>query len=176
MPLIPTSHVIEGALVGLNNPGAPVNGTNEVQTLTFGGTWVNGETFTLTFDGHTTAPIAWNSTNSTLVSNIDAALESLSTIGTGGVTTATGTMTSGIGTITVTAAGALAKLAISTLVIGENNSEEGTLGVAETTPGVTATARGAGKGATLHDTTNGVLYINTGTPTEPTWTKVGTQS
>lgn len=48
--------------------------------------------------------------------------------------------------------------------------------VAETTPGVTATARGAGKGATLLDTTNGKEYINTGTPLEPTWTVVGSQT
>ena len=34
----------------------------------------------------------------------------------------------------------------------------------------------APKGALLIDTTNGVLYINTGTKAQPTWTKVGTQS
>lgn len=33
-----------------------------------------------------------------------------------------------------------------------------------------------GKGTLLIDTTNGVLYINTGTLASPTWTKVGTQS
>lgn len=43
------------------------------------------------------------------------------------------------------------------------------------TDGVT----GAGvlsKGALLRDTTNAVLYINTGTKATPAWTKVGTQS
>lgn len=34
----------------------------------------------------------------------------------------------------------------------------------------------AGKGSLLTDSTNGVLYINTGTKASPTWTKVGTQS
>jgi hypothetical protein len=34
----------------------------------------------------------------------------------------------------------------------------------------------AGKGSLLIDSTNGVLYINTGTKASPTWTKVGTQS
>jgi hypothetical protein len=45
-----------------------------------------------------------------------------------------------------------------------------TLAIAETTPGVSATARGAPKGALLIDTTNGALYQNTGTPQAPTWT------
>lgn len=48
--------------------------------------------------------------------------------------------------------------------------------VVETTPGVTATGRGANVGAKLIDTTNGVDYINTGTAYAPTWTKTGTQS
>lgn len=48
--------------------------------------------------------------------------------------------------------------------------------VVETTPGVTATYRGAPVGALLSDVTNGVAYINTGTVSAPTWTKVGTQS
>lgn len=34
----------------------------------------------------------------------------------------------------------------------------------------------APKGATLTDTTNGKLYINTGTQASPTWTVVGTQT
>ena len=32
------------------------------------------------------------------------------------------------------------------------------------------------KGALLIDTTNAILYINTGTQASPTWTKVGTQT
>lgn len=31
-------------------------------------------------------------------------------------------------------------------------------------------------GALLVDTTNAILYINTGTQASPTWTKVGTQT
>lgn len=34
----------------------------------------------------------------------------------------------------------------------------------------------AAKGAALVDTTNGVVYVNTGTMALPTWTKVGTQT
>jgi hypothetical protein len=157
--------------------GAPVNGTNEVQTITIGGTPTAG-TFTLTYDGFTTAPITWSATNGTLVANIDAALEALPNIGTGGVVTAVGTMTAGIGTIAVTFSGAnLAKRAVNTITsVSSLTGTSPTLAVTETTPGVRATALGTGKGGLLTDTTNGILYINTGTAAAPTWTKVGTQT
>jgi hypothetical protein len=91
---------------------------------------------------------------------------------------AAGTLTDGIGTITLTAGGNLANLAVPTITIASNalTGTSPTLAVAETTPGVTATMRGARKGAKLIDTTNGIDYINTGTPLDPTWTKVGTQT
>lgn len=176
MPRIQGGIVIEDALE-YDWAGAPSAGTDEVQTLTFGGTPTGG-TFKLAFDGFTTAPITWSATNNTLVANVDAALEALPNIGTGGVVTAVGAMTAGIGTLTITFSGGnLTKLAVPTITV-ENNSLTGTsptLAVVETTPGVNATWRGAAVGATLQDTTNGILYINTGTPLAPTWTKVGTQ-
>lgn len=160
----------------LGNAGVPSAGTDEIQTLTFGGTPTGG-TFTLTLDGQTTAAITWSATNTTLVANIDAALEALSNIGTSGVTTAVGTMTSGIGTITVTFTGANGKLAVNTMTATSSlTGTSPTLAVAETTPGVTATGRGYPKGKLVSDTTNGKLYQNTGTTTAPTWTVVGTQS
>lgn len=169
--------IIEGGYEYLN-AGAPSAGTDEVQTLTIGGT-PDGGTFKLTFDGHTTAPITWTGADdAALIAAVDAALEALPNIGAGGVVCADGTLTDGIGTITITFGGNLTKLAVPTITVA-NNSLTGTsptLAVAETTPGVTATARGAAKGATLQDTTNGILYINTGTALAPTWTKVGTQS
>ncbi|MEO5965217.1 MAG: hypothetical protein ABIR11_07105 [Candidatus Limnocylindrales bacterium] len=170
--------IIEGAIgAPLQSAGAPGAGTNEVQTITFGGTPTGG-TFTLSFDGLTTAAISWSATNGTLVSNIDAALEALTNIGTGGVTTAVGTMTAGIGTITVTFAGGdVAKTAVSTL--GSSSALTGTaptLAVTETTPGVTQYGKGSPKGSLATDTTNGKLYINTGTAASPTWTVVGTQT
>ena len=108
MPTIP------GAGLGtpISNAGAPVGGTDEIQTITIGGTPTAG-TFTLTFEGATTAAITWSAVNATLVAAIDAALEALGTIGTGGVTTAVGTMTAGIGTITVTFTGNQAKKAVA---------------------------------------------------------------
>jgi hypothetical protein len=160
-----------------SSAGAPTAGTAEVQTITFGGTPTGG-TFRLGFRGQTTAPISWSATNATLVSNIDTALEALSTIGSGNVTTAVGTMTAGIGTITVTFAGTLAKKAVPTITVVSNDltGTAPTLAVAETTPGVDATGVRAPVGARLTDTTNGKAYINTGTADVPVWTLVGSQT
>jgi hypothetical protein len=169
--------VIEGVYQGWQSAGAPTNGTSEVQTITFGGTPTGG-TFRLAFDGFTTGNISWSATNTTLRDSVDAALEALPNVGAGGVTTAVGTMTAGIGTLTVTFAGNLGKRAVPTISV-QNNSLTGTsptLAVAETTPGVDASGLGAPIGAKLIDTTNGVDYINTGTAAAPTWTKTGTQS
>lgn len=55
-------------------------GTNELQSVTFGGT-VSGGTFTLTLGAGTTAAIPWNST----AQEVQAALSAISTIGQGNV-------------------------------------------------------------------------------------------
>lgn len=171
------SPIIEGGVGIFEVAGAPVQGTNEVQTLTIGGTPTGG-TFKLAFDGYTSGPITWSSTNSTLLANIQAALDAMPNVGTNGIVAAAGSLTAGIGTITLTFGGNLINLAVALATVA-NNSLTGTaptLEVAETTPGVTATARGAKKGALLVDTTNGKLYINTNTALDPTWTVVGTQT
>ena len=169
--------VIEGSIGLLQNAGAPVAGTDEVQTITIGGTPTAG-TFTLTFEGFTTAAITWSNVNATLIAAIDAALELLPNVGSSGVVTAVGTMTAGIGTATVTFSGAnVAKRAVSTMTATSSlTGTAPTVAVAETTPGVAATSGGASKGALLTDVTNGILYINTGSAAAPTWTKVGTQT
>lgn len=154
--------------------GTPSAGTSQVVTLTFGSGTSAGN-FKLKFNGFTTGDIAWSSTNNTLRDNVDTALEALASVGTGNVTTAVGTMTSGIGTLTVTFAGDLAALSIPNITV-DTQTTGGTLSTAITTAGVDATGRGRGKGALITDTTNGLLYINTGTAVAPTWTKVGTQT
>jgi hypothetical protein len=161
------------------NAGVPGTGTDEVQTLTIGGTPTSG-TFKLRFQGETTAPITWSSTNNTLVANIDAALGALTAIGgAANVTTAVGTMTAGIGTITITFVAALGKQAV-TLITVANNSLVGTdptVEVAETTPGVNAAGVDqAPKGSLVVNTATGIWYTNTGTKAAPTWTVVGSQS
>lgn len=168
---------IEGGIGIFTVAGAPVQGTNEVQTLTIGGT-PDGGSFKLAFDGYNTAAVDWTDTDNDLVAAIDAALEALPNIGADGVTCAAGTLSSGIGTVTITFGGNLAEMVVPTITVADNSltGTDPTLAVAETTPGVTATARGAAKGSILTDTTNGILYINTGTALAPTWTKVGLQS
>jgi len=171
MPVIPRSNVIPGLLGPLSGSGAPSAGTNEIQTLTIGGT-PDGGTFKLAFDGHTTGAIAWTDTDATLVANIDAALEALPNIGTGGVTAAAGTVSSGIGTVTITFGGNLARKVVPLITVASNDltGTTPTLAVAETTPGVAATQRGAAPGALLIRTDDGTLAQNTGTALSPTWT------
>lgn len=170
--------VIEGAIgAPYQSAGAPGAGTNEVQTITIGGTPTGG-TFILVFDGLATTAISWTATDATLVADIDAALEALPNIGTAGVTTAAGTVSSGIGTITVTFAGGnVQKKAVTTLVVRSSlTGTAPTIAVTETTPGVDVFGKGVPKGGLVTDTTNGKLYINTGTAAAPTWTVVGAQS
>jgi hypothetical protein len=160
--------------------GTPGAGTSAVDTLTIGGTPTAqaGSGFTLAFEGYTTALILWSATNATLVGNIDTALELLANTGSGTFTTAVGTMTAGVGTITITYASTLATKAAGPVTVGTNSmaGTAPTVAVSNTTPGVSADFRGQAKGTLVVDTTNGLLYINTGTGYSPTWTKVGTQT
>lgn len=170
--------IIEGAMGRiLQNAGAPVAGTNEVQTLTIGGTPTAG-TFTLTFDGYTTSAITWSAVNATLLAAINAALDALPNLSAAAVVATAGTLTAGIGTILLTFSGGnVQKKAVSTMTATSSlTGTAPTAVVTETTPGVDATYRGMGKGAVLTDTTNGKLYLNTGTAIAPTWTVVGTQT
>jgi hypothetical protein len=115
--------------------GAPGAGTDEVQTITIGGTPTGG-TFKLGFKGQTTAAIAWSATNATLIANIQAALRALATIGGANVNVAVGAMTAGIGTATVTFVSALGKKAVPTISVVQNalTGTAPTVAVAETTP------------------------------------------
>jgi hypothetical protein len=174
MPVISGGVIMPGGLSGYQSAGAPSAGTNEVQTLTIGGTPTAG-TFTFTREGRNTAAITWSAVNATLLAAINAALDAIGTAG--DIVATAGTLTAGIGTVTLTYGGTLARMAVSTLTATSAlTGTAPTLAVAETTPGVDATGRGAAIGAQLTDITNGILYINTGTTYAPTWTKVGTQT
>lgn len=155
--------------------GAPASGTNEIDTITIGGTPTAGS-FTITVTGgRTTKAITWSATNATLLANIDAALELLPNIGTGGVTTAEGSLTAGIGTITLTFAGKNTKLDFPALSVTSSlTGTSPTLAVATTTPGVAATFRNAPTGALVVDASTPALYLNTSTTANsPTWTRTG---
>jgi hypothetical protein len=182
MPIIPLEDthlpIIEGVTgAPLLNAGAPVSGTNEVQTLTIGGTPTGG-TFKLTFDGWQTAAITWSATNATLLSRINTALDALPNGGTAAIVATDSTLTAGIGDLLLTfSGGVLAKRAVPTMTAQSSlTGTSPTLAIAETTPGVNATAIGAAVGALLIDTTNKLLYMNNGTALNPTWQKVGTQT
>lgn len=159
----------------LINAGAPVNGTDEVQTLTIGGTPSSG-TFKLAFEGFISAAITWSATNNTLISNINTALRALASLGASEITAAAGTLSSGIGTITLTFGGNRGKQAVGLISVADNSlaGTSPTLAIVETTAGVDATGRGSAKGALLLDTTNGVYYVNAGTATAPSWVQLPT--
>jgi hypothetical protein len=161
----------------LKSGTAPVNGTNCIQTLTFGAT-ITGGTFKLAFDGKTTAAITWSATNATLVANIDAAVEALATVGIGGVTTTAGTIVAGVnGTITVTHTGDRSKQVVPAITIADNSmvGAAHTLTSAITTPGVEADGRISPKGTLCIAIDTGILYQNSGTPPNPVWGKVSAE-
>lgn len=176
MPIISGGKIIEGGYGPILNAGAPSAGVDEIQTITIGGTPTGG-TFTLTFEGHTSGAITWSATNNTLIANVDAALEAMPNIGTGGVTTADSTLSSGIGDLLVTFTGNNAKKNVGLMTATSSlTGTAPTVAVATTTAGVDATARGQAAGVIVIDTTNKKAYINTGTALSPTWTVVGAQS
>lgn len=158
--------------LGLMTSGAPTAGTTCVQTITIGGTPTGGS-FQLRFGDLTTSSIAWSATDDTLVANIKAALEALSTIGTSNTSVAAGTGSSGIGTYLVTFAGSLAKSAVGALSIAHNNlsGTAPTVAVAVTTTGVTGTVRGAYTGTRVTDYGGPRTYANVGSTTNPQWVR-----
>lgn len=104
-------------------------GTNEVQSLTLSGTPSQG-TFTLTFHGETTAPIAYNAS----AADVQTALIALTSIDAGAVVCTGGALP---GTpVTITFSGALQYTNVSQITINDNNLK---VLVVETTAGVTST-------------------------------------
>lgn len=170
-----TQHQGLGLGSPLLNAGAPSAGTDEVQTLTFGGT-ITGGSILLTVNG-IAASVAWSATTATLLANVDAALVAIWGEATAAFTVADSSLSSGIGDLTITYVANMGKLAVPLPTITNNlTGTTPTAAIVETTPGVTATARGCAPGAQLIDTTNKKIYINTGTAIAPTWTVQGSQS
>jgi len=156
---------------GRTTPGAPVAGTNAIQTMTIGATPTGG-TYTLRYLGLPTAPIAWNAVNVTLLASLQAALDAHPALGTNAVVATAGTLTAGVGTILLTFSGANHGRKVQPLIEVAVNAltPAATLGITTSTPGVDASHRGAPIGAPLIRTDTGVLHVNTGTPNAPTWT------
>ncbi len=159
---------IEGALAVYQNPGAPVNGTNEVQTITPSVAPASGK-FKLKYEGFETAALDFNAS----AAAVQTAMNAIASIGANGVSVA---LNEGVYTITFNGVN-LAKRALALISVVENtllSAEEAAvvMTVAESVAGVTATALGALPGALLIDTTNKDLYVNKGTESAPVWTKL----
>lgn len=172
MAILTGGLIAEGTTAQRTTEGAPSAGTNAVQTLTITGTPTGG-TFTLSFGGETTAAIARNAA----ASAVQSALLALRAFDTGDVVASGGALP---GTAVVLTFGGNYARTVVPLITANGAALTGgtspTAAVAETTAGVKATERGAAKGTILTDTTNGVVYVNTGTALAPTWTVVGTQT
>lgn len=161
-----------GLAVPLKHAGAPVSAVNEVQTFEITGTPTGG-TFSLTFRGQTTASIAYNASAATVKTRLAA----LSTIGgTANLTTSGGALP---GTaVLVTFQGDLAgqDVDLITATSGLTGGTDPAITVTETTKGVPGTFAGiTPHGALLNDTTNALLYQNSGTQVAPVWGKVGSE-
>ncbi len=142
--------------------GTPSNGTTAVFTLTRTST-VSG-TFRLGAGSRITSAIAHDANAAT----IQTALRALSTIGSPNVTVSGDTSPT-----TITMAGTLVKTDFGPIFVA-NNSTAGTVSMAETTPGVTATERTAPFGCMLVDSTTGLWYKNASTTVNaPLWTRMG---
>lgn len=153
---------LSGSLFGLKMTTGvtPTGVTNEVQTISITGSPTGG-TFTLTFDGQTTAAIVYNATAAAVV----AALEDLGNIGPGGVT-ATGGALPGTAVV-VTFAKHLAGKNVA-LMTGTGSFTGGTspaVSIAETTAGADTATEVAARPIFA---THGDIYIDT------TWGGIGT--
>jgi len=177
--VIEGGNTIQGTLGPIRNPGVPVGGTNEMWTLTIGGSPTAGPTSGIKFNyqGLVSDLCLWSAVSATFVTNLQACLDAF--FGSGATVVTDGTSTNGVGTFVITFSGALlAKRNLSAVATITNllTGSSPTATAARTTPGVDATARGLGVGGKLLDITNGVDYTNTGTAAAPTHTKTGTQS
>lgn len=154
----------------LQHAGKPINGSNEIQLLTIGGTPTGG-TFAISYGSLRTAPITWSATNGTLLANIQAALNTM--LGTSVTLVAALSLTAGIGTINVTFQNARGAQAQSYLMVADGSLLTGTSPTAVitlATAGVTATGRGNGIGSEIVDNLTGNIYINVSTTAlNPNW-------
>ncbi len=139
----------------------PTNGTNEVQTLTIGGTPTAGS-MKFTWNGNTSIAATWSATNATLIANIQAALDGL--FNSGGTSAANciataGTVSSGIGTVLITFRGGYATGPQALLAaVSSLTGTVPTAVITRTTTGVQASNRMAPMGSLL--TFTGMNCIN----------------
>ena len=155
---------------------APVNGSNTVQTLTFGA-GITGGTFRLKCLGSTTTAIEWSATTATLKANIESAMNNIHLVGPNGVVAAAGVgFAGGHGDFVFTFSGNRVERLAVPLVTIQTNSLTGvthTLTAALTTPGVTASGRNLTAGATDVAMDAGTLWVNSHNGPEVNWRQIG---
>lgn len=171
--------IIEGATgQPILYAGTPSNGTDEVQLLTYtattGSNVADSGTFTITFDGYTTTPLAFNAADAV----VEAALVALPSIGAAGCTVSVAAGPPRVYTVTF-GGGNMLKRALALMTTTSSllqGAHPVTVVVTESVAGVNATALGAAIGAQLIDTATGKLYVNSGTALAPVWTGYTTTS
>jgi hypothetical protein len=152
--------------------GAPVAGTDAVQTLTYGGTPAADAPYTLNVQGFQTAPILWSAVNATLLSRLQTALDGIPGLGAAQIVATAGTVVAGLGTVLLTYSGInVAKRGVP-LVVVVSAPPAGTLVVANTTPGADANPPFPRRGALVMNEATGTPASNTGTAAAPTWTNL----
>jgi len=162
--------IIEGTTSDpLLHSGAPSNGTDEVQTITYGSASASGA-FVLAFEGYRTTSLAWNA--AAVV--VEAALRALPSIGALGCSVTLAGAPTNVYQVTFDAGNMLkrnvALLSVYSSTVAEAGAALVTLTVAVGTPGVDATGIGSAVGKVLLRTDNGAQYYNTGTALAPIWT------
>jgi len=168
-----TAGIIDNSFGYRTNEGVPSNGTSCIQILTIGGTPDGGSIPIATNAGKLSPSILWDSNNTTLIANIQAGLDSL--FGTDETLVAEDSLSSGVGTISITFQNNSGSKVQPLLAVTNNlTGTDPTADISMDTDGVDATHRGAPQGATCEDSTNKNLYVNKGTSMNPTWALIVT--
>jgi len=142
-------------------PGAPVAGTDEVQTIIKNST-VTAGTFRLSFQGFITAPISWTADTAIM----ETALNNLPSIASGGTGLVGVVVTGGAlpgTTMTITFSGSNVSKREQPLLVLHSNSLTGggSMTIAEGTPGVDRSHRNAPNGAIMVRTDTGAIHVKT---------------
>lgn len=154
--------------------GAPSNGTDEVQLITYTATTgtnvPDSGTFTISFEGYTTTALPYNES----AANVQAALRLLPSIGASGVSVTVAAGPPRVYTVTFDGGNMLKRAwpLMTTVSSMLQVAAPVTAVVTESVTGVSATGLGSSVGKVLLRTDNGAQYYNTGTALAPVWTSL----
>jgi hypothetical protein len=168
-----TMPIIEGTTSDpLLYSGAPSNGTDEVQLITYTATTgtnvPDSGTFTISFEGYTTSALAYTAS----ANDVRDALRLLPSIGASGVSVTVAAGPPRVYTVTFDGGNMLKRAwpLMTTTSALLQVAEPVTAVVTESVTGVSATGLGSPVGKVLLRTDNGAQYYNTGTALAPVWT------